>query len=163
MKPESEMGSGIAGRVNSYRPLDFPDLMQVSGDSSNPCSDSITIAFLANRFEHDPVIRIRPIIAKQERRIIHVRDDHIDVSIIVEICKRRSPSRLSSLNSRSSLRRNIQKRSILLVEEQSAWLSIALLKMAVFQKRIDMSVGVINVFPSIIIEVSKASTPAHQE
>src|SRR5262249_15500621 len=109
------------------------------------------------------MVGARPIIVKEQRRIIHIRNDHINVSIIVKVSKGRSPTRSSSQNPHSSLRRDIQKGSVLLVEEQRTRLLIALLKMAVLQEGIYMTIGVINVLPSIIIEVSEAGAPAHQE
>ena len=92
------MSSRITGGVNAYGSLDLPDLFRFTGRHSNLSAESVSIASSTLRPKHDPVVVACLIISQQLWGLVHVRDDQINVSVIVEISKSHSAAGGGPLN-----------------------------------------------------------------
>src|SRR5207302_1693681 len=63
-----------------------------------PGADGASIAFATHQLDLEPMVSPGHIIAKQGRRLVHVHDEDIDVTIIVEIAEGTAPARVCRHN-----------------------------------------------------------------
>jgi hypothetical protein len=53
--------------------------------------------------------------------------------------------------------------TILLVQEEGSGLKVGLRKLAAVQERVNVAVGMLNILPSVVVEIGEARSPADQQ
>src|SRR5438477_3239001 len=95
--PQPEVNAQIILREVAATAAHFIDLLmgfRLSGQmchTHQPRPDSAAVRFRSNRTNLDPVVIQFQITTEQLRITIHGIDDHIDISIVIEIAKCRAP------------------------------------------------------------------------
>src|SRR5712672_1497293 len=65
----------------------FVYLRMFGGDYTDPRADGAAVGFCAYALDFEPVVFRTGIVAQERRRLVHVDDGDVDVSVVVEIAK----------------------------------------------------------------------------
>src|ERR1700691_5122853 len=79
----------VAGLTGEFLRLYFP---AIAHDNSR--SNGAAVGLLSDEFDLEPVVSRRRVVSQQGRRLVHIHDDDVEVSIVVEIPECTAPARM---------------------------------------------------------------------
>src|SRR4051812_10514887 len=89
---ESEVQTPIVLREVASTASPLVDLDEIAGDDFDFRSVRTPVALRADKVDHEEVICVAAVVAKNRRRTIQVVDDHVDVTVVVDVSKGRAPA-----------------------------------------------------------------------
>src|SRR3569832_761938 len=129
-------------------------LRQITRDYSHACTDATAITLHTDCFDHDGIVCVPTVVAQQLRWSIEIRNQQINVTVVIDVSKRHAATRTVLRQYCSKLRRHFSKRRVAIVPVQQSRLAIA------GQLRIDVPVRDKQVDPTVVIVIEKLRAPA---
>src|SRR5215471_3255901 len=107
------------------------------------------------------MIRRLRVVPQQARRLVHIHDQKIEVTVIVEISSGASTAGMAGADSRSSFLDQFLKLAISQVSIENARRTEGIFVMARLQLGVDAAGGYKEVRPAVIVKVRYHGAPSH--
>src|SRR2546423_614375 len=93
-------------------------------DYSDACADRTAIRASSRALDHEPIIPVSTVVAKEGWPSIEIVYHDVDITIIVQVAKGAAAADGTGLNSGSSFCRNVFKTAVSKVLVQQTWLLV---------------------------------------
>jgi hypothetical protein len=81
------MEAQVALRHHARAGMDLIDLRMLSGHHFYARADGGTITLGAEQFDGDPILLVAAVVPQKRRVIVHVQDQHVDVTIVIVVAE----------------------------------------------------------------------------
>src|SRR5215467_8368544 len=129
-------------------------------DDTDPSAYATAVGANSKRFDHQPTVLVATVVSKQAGSIVHIVDEDIQVTIVVEVAEGNSSRRACQLDCGTGSRRNVFEPAVAEIAIKNLWLSKRSIHSGSFDFRIHMTIGQEDVEPTIVIDINETTTPA---
>src|SRR5208337_1168414 len=158
---EAEVQAGIAAGIETALTYEALRLCFPAITGQNPGPDRAPIGLHALKFHLKPILLPLDVIAQQGRGLVHVYDEDVDVTIIIEIPERTSPAAVRRSNAGAGSFDQFLEGVIAEIPKHHARCPVRILRECSFDFWVNVSGDDKDIRISIIVKVHDSRTPAH--
>src|SRR5882762_8680903 len=138
----------------------FVHLRMFGGDYTDARANGAAVGFCAYALDFEPVVFGARIIAQERRRLVHVDDGDVDVSVVVEIAEGGASAAAGLSDGGPACRADVDETPLAEILVQDLSLFEGDVEPAGVDFREDVAVGHEDVGPAIVIEVEETYSPS---
>src|SRR6267378_1337922 len=157
---EAEMDTEVVLREITAAAAHLLRLNDAARRASHTGADRVAIRFGTDERQRRPVMGGRAGHTEQIRQIVHVRDRHVHVTVVVEVGERRAASRLWRRHRLAEAFADIRETAVAEIPIDHLPLLVAGLGFELNYLRIHVPVGEEQVEPSVVVEIDPAGAPS---
>src|SRR6266850_1884537 len=129
-------------------------------DYTDARADGAAVGFCAYALDFEPVVFGAGIIAQERRRLVHVDDGDVDVSVVVEIAEGGASAAVRLSDGGPARRADVDKTSLAEIFVQNLSLFEGDVEPASVDFGEDVAVGHEDIGPAVVVEIEEAYSPA---
>src|SRR5438034_4419816 len=127
----------------------------------NARSDGTAIRFCAFELNLNPVLFPREVVSHERRRFVEVDDDHVDVTVIIEISEGATAAAMRGGNARAGFADQLFKYALPQVSENRARSLVRVLGELLLDLRVNMAGRHEQVRIAVVIQINNPRAPTH--
>src|SRR5882672_2992562 len=129
----------------------------LAGDDAHASSDGGAIALCSDQFDLDPILLVAAVIAKKRRRVVHIKNQGIDVAIVVIVAERGAAAGETLADAGSHLGRNVFESPITQVFVYQTRVLVGLAGIVPLNLRVHVPIDLQDVGPAIIVKLNETA------